>query len=83
MTRTARPGTDRVGLIPPGEMFDRPLPACSSSTPICLLSSGSSGRGHGCWRGSRRTSTSGCGNCSWNGSTASAVATPGRRDKWT
>ena len=25
MTRTARPGNDRVGLIPPGEMFDRPL----------------------------------------------------------
>jgi hypothetical protein len=27
MTRlTARPRNDRVGLIPPGEMFDRPLP---------------------------------------------------------
>ena len=25
MTRTAHPGNDRVGLIPPGEMFDRPL----------------------------------------------------------
>ena len=26
MTRTARPGNDRVGLIPPGEMFECPLP---------------------------------------------------------
>jgi hypothetical protein len=26
MTRTARPRNDRVGLIPPGEMFDRLLP---------------------------------------------------------
>jgi hypothetical protein len=26
MTRTAHPRNDRVGLIPPGEMFDRPLP---------------------------------------------------------
>ena len=25
MTRIARPRNDRVGLIPPGEIFDRPL----------------------------------------------------------
>ncbi len=27
MTRTVHPRNDRVGLIPPGEMFDRPLPS--------------------------------------------------------